>query len=133
MLQVSTMCGKFAQKYDYIFTLRIFIPINFRHLGLIIVKSCKNEEEIAQTVDILEHEGMHGGFFGEAYDASFGSPCNGAAHFGLGAHQASSGQAKSSKWGFHLVDVLLKGGDVLGGESERGVGAFGGEIGANVE
>ena len=84
--------------------LGIFIPIKFGDIGFYIVKSCKNEEEVAQTVEILHHKGRNKRLFCQCHHPAFGTARHGAAHIALRAHQATARQNEPTEWSLHFVD-----------------------------
>ena len=101
-----------------------------------VVESGKNEEEVAQAVEVLEHVGVHCGAVAECDYSSFGASGDYAADVGERAQAAASGEDESlhgRQFGVEVVDELLHGFDV--GFIQTGdLGGVGvGQIRADVE
>ena len=115
----------------------IFVPVDFLHLVADVVVACEDKEEVAQPVEVLQHDGVDHGLVSQGDDASLGATGECAAHVAHGAQAAAARQDEAlhgRQRGIPLVDVLLQHFHVGRGEAvKRGGVAVIGKISADVE
>lgn len=84
--------------------LTIFLPKYFIDVLVNVVKTCENEEEIAEAVDEGDHCGIDGGNGGECYDAAFGAAADGACYVCDGCGDGAAGEDEAFDGGEPGVD-----------------------------
>ena len=86
----------------------ILVPKNLFNLVVDVVEACKNEEIVAQTVEVCQHVLVHIVLVGESHNAAFAAACHGAANLRTRRDAAATGKHKiAERWQFGVEQVYL--------------------------